>query len=92
VGSLTTALDKLREAGAAVVGLDAHTEHSIADVPFEGAVVLVIGAEGKGLRKPIKRACTSLAKLPMSGPIDSLNASVAGAIAIYEVVRRRSVK
>jgi 23S rRNA (guanosine2251-2'-O)-methyltransferase len=56
---------------------------------MEGAVVLVVGAEGKGLRKLVKGACTDLAKLPMSGAIDSLNASVAAGIALYEVVRRR---
>jgi 23S rRNA (guanosine2251-2'-O)-methyltransferase len=51
--------------------------------------VLVIGAEGKGLRKPVKRACTALAHLPMSGVLDSLNASVAAGVALYEIVRRR---
>ena len=56
--------------------------------PF-ATVVLVIGAEGKGLRKPVKRACTDLARLPMSGVLDSLNASVAGGIALYELLRRR---
>lgn len=89
VSALPNALEKLQEAGCTVIGLDANTDQSIADVPFEGRVVLVVGAEGKGLRKPVKRVCTALAKLPMTGPIESLNASVAAGIAIYEVLRRR---
>jgi 23S rRNA (guanosine2251-2'-O)-methyltransferase len=89
VGSLPKALEHLRQTGARVVGLDANAERTIAEVPFEAAVVVVVGAEGKGLRKQVKAACTDLAKLPMSGAIDSLNASVAAGIALYEVVRRR---
>ncbi|MCW5835239.1 MAG: 23S rRNA (guanosine(2251)-2'-O)-methyltransferase RlmB [Labilithrix sp.] len=89
VGNLTVALERLGEAGAAVVGLDANADKDIRDVNADGAVVLVVGAEGKGLRKPVKRACTELARLPMSGVLDSLNASVAGGIALYELLRRR---
>ncbi len=89
VHSLPAALDRLREAGAAVVGLDANAERTLGALPFDSAVVLVVGAEGKGLRRPVKRACSELARLPMSGAIDSLNASVAAGIALYEVVRRR---
>ncbi|MBX3213241.1 MAG: 23S rRNA (guanosine(2251)-2'-O)-methyltransferase RlmB [Labilithrix sp.] len=89
VGNLTVALERLHEAGATVVGLDANADKDIRDVTADGAVVLVIGAEGKGLRKPVKRACTELARLPMSGVLDSLNASVAGGIALYELLRRR---
>ncbi|MBX3209933.1 MAG: 23S rRNA (guanosine(2251)-2'-O)-methyltransferase RlmB [Labilithrix sp.] len=89
VGNLTVALERLGEAGASVVGLDANADKDIRDVTADGAVVLVIGAEGKGLRKPVKRACTELARLPMSGVLDSLNASVAGGIALYELLRRR---
>jgi 23S rRNA (guanosine2251-2'-O)-methyltransferase len=90
VPSLPSALDRLREAGASVVGLDAHGDKDIRDVEAKGPVVLVIGAEGKGLRRPVKRACTELARLPMSGVLDSLNASVAGGIAVYELLRRRA--
>lgn len=90
VGSLPKALERLREAGATVVGLDANADRTVFEVPLEGAVVLVVGAEGKGLRRPVKAACSELAKLPMSGAIDSLNASVAAGIALYEVVRRRA--
>ncbi|AKV01794.1 23S rRNA (guanosine-2'-O-) -methyltransferase rlmB [Labilithrix luteola] len=90
VSALPNALERLRDAGATIIGLDANAEHSLPKVAFEGPVVLVVGAEGKGLRKPVKRACTELANLPMTGVLDSLNASVAAAIAIYEVLRRRN--
>lgn len=90
VGSLPSALERLREKGATVMGLDAHAEKDVAQVgALEGAVVLVIGAEGKGLRRPVKRACTELARLPMTRTIDSLNASVAAGIALYECLRHR---
>lgn len=90
VGALPRAIERLREAGATVIGLDANAEHAVEDVELTGPVVLVVGAEGKGLRGPVKRACTQLAKLGMKGPIDSLNASVAAGIALYTVLRRRT--
>jgi 23S rRNA (guanosine2251-2'-O)-methyltransferase len=89
VGGLPSALDRLREAGATVVGLDANGDKDIGEIAAEGPVVLVIGAEGKGLRRPVKRSCNDLARLPMTGAIDSLNASVAAGIALYEFLRRR---
>ncbi len=96
VGSLPAALERLREAGMTVIGLDANAEHDIRSVTIgDGGVVLVVGAEGKGLRRPVKRACSELVHLPMAGglgkaPIDSLNASVAAGIALYEILGRRS--
>jgi 23S rRNA (guanosine2251-2'-O)-methyltransferase len=89
VSSLGSAMERLHAAGVRSIGLDANAEKNIADVDASGPLLLVVGAEGKGLRKPIKRACTELARLPMSGAIDSLNASVAAAIALYDLIRRR---
>jgi 23S rRNA (guanosine2251-2'-O)-methyltransferase len=92
VGSLPHALDRLRAAGAAVIGLDANAEHDLRQIGSKDGQmpsVLVVGAEGKGLRRPVKKACTDLARLPMPGPIDSLNASVAAGIALYELRHRR---
>ena len=90
VPSLNEALATLKAAGLTVVGLDMQGKETIDSVPLTGGVVLVIGAEGKGLRRPVKQACDRLARLPMGGTIASLNASVATGIALYEVARQRA--
>lgn len=89
VSSLPPALESLRERGLWVVGLDANGPVAIDQVDLARPVAIVVGAEGKGLRKTVKRSCDTLARLPMPGPIGSLNASVAVAIALYECVRQR---
>jgi 23S rRNA (guanosine2251-2'-O)-methyltransferase len=90
VTSLVPALERMKAAGLAVVGLDATGPGFVAEVDLARPAALVVGAEGKGLRKTVKRACDVLARLPMPGPIASLNASVAAAMALYEAVRQRS--
>jgi 23S rRNA (guanosine2251-2'-O)-methyltransferase len=92
VTSLPNALGELRERGVLVVGLDMAGPTTIDRVDLAGPVAVVVGAEGKGLRKPVKGACDALARLPMPGPIGSLNASVAVAIALYEVLRQRGAR
>jgi 23S rRNA (guanosine2251-2'-O)-methyltransferase len=89
VGSLPGALESLRGAGLCAVGLDAQGPDVLGDIDLRGPVVLVVGAEGKGLRRTVKGVCDRLARLPMAGPIASLNASVAAAIALYETARQR---
>jgi len=89
VTSLPPALEDLRARGLTVVGLDMTGDVAIDKVDLAGPAVLVVGAEDKGLRKTVKRCCDALASLPMPGPIASLNASVAVAIALYEAVRQR---
>lgn len=87
VGSLQVALTQLKEMGFQVVGLDANAKDALSTLDLARPLVLVIGAEGKGLRKPVKGACDVLARLPMVGPVASLNASVAAALALYEATR-----
>lgn len=91
VSQLPNALTHLKSIGFAIVGLEMNGDQSIQDVELRGKTVIVIGAEGKGLRKTVKRECTTLARLPMSGKLQSLNASVAAGIALYETLRQRSV-
>ena len=68
-------------------------ERTVDAVDLTGPVALVVGAEGKGLRKTVKRCCSLPSRAcPMPGPIGSLNASVAVAIALYEVVRQRAAR
>jgi 23S rRNA (guanosine2251-2'-O)-methyltransferase len=89
VASLPDALTKLRAAGLTAVGLDANGPEPLSAVDLTGPIVLCVGSEGKGLRRTVKSACDRLARLPMAGPIGSLNASVAAAIALYETARQR---
>jgi 23S rRNA (guanosine2251-2'-O)-methyltransferase len=92
VARLPQALDELRSRNVAVVGLDAQGSAAIDEVDLTGPVALVVGAEGKGLRRSVKAACSQLVRLPMDGPVASLNASVAAAVALYETVRQRAEK
>jgi 23S rRNA (guanosine2251-2'-O)-methyltransferase len=89
VPALPEALLALAGKGMTTVALDAQADADLADVDLSGPVVIVVGAEDKGIRRPVRRACRHAARLPMAGPVASLNASVAGAIALYEVLRQR---
>ncbi len=91
VSSLPEALRTLADSGVTVIGLDAQGPTTLGEIDLRGPVAIVIGAEDKGARKGVLRACQHIARLPMSGPIGSLNASVAGALALYEVLRQRQV-
>lgn len=90
VDALPLALATLRAKGLEIVGLDANADEPLFQIPLAGPVALVVGAEGKGLRRAVKAACSKRAKLPMSGSLGSLNASVATAIALYETLRQRA--
>ncbi len=86
------AVRALGDAGVTTIALDAGGSAELAAIDLDGPIALVVGAEDKGPKPAVRKACTHLARLPMRGPIDSLNASVAGALAIYEVVRQRESK
>ena len=87
-GTLDT-VRALGDVGVTTIALDAGGPSELAALDVDGPVALVVGAEDKGPRPAVRKACSHLARLPMRGPIDSLNASVAGALAVYEVVRKR---
>jgi 23S rRNA (guanosine2251-2'-O)-methyltransferase len=90
VTNLARALRELKAAHVWVVGLDADTDESVHDAALlDEAVALVVGSEGRGLARLTAEECDALVRLPMRGNVGSLNASVAAAIAIYEVRRRR---
>jgi 23S rRNA (guanosine2251-2'-O)-methyltransferase len=88
VVNLARALDDLREAGYWCVGLAEEGEKNIGDLDLSGRTVLVLGAEGDGLRHLTRQKCDELARLPTGGPIGSLNVSNAAAVALYEVRRQ----
>jgi 23S rRNA (guanosine2251-2'-O)-methyltransferase len=89
VTNLSRTLDALAARGIPSVGLDAAAARTLAETDLTGPVVLVVGSEGRGLRRLVRERCSSLARVPMTGPVASLNASVAAAIALYEVARQR---
>lgn len=90
VVNLARALDELREAGYWCVGLAEEGEKNLGDLDMSGRTVLVLGAEGEGLRHLTRQKCDELARLPTQGPVGSLNVSNAAAVALYEV--RKQVK
>ncbi len=91
VGGLPTAIEQLRAAEVWVVGLDAGGDTAIHDLELAGdAVCLVLGAEGRGLGRLVRQRCDLLASIPLHGRLASLNVASAGAVACYEVARRRT--
>lgn len=90
VPNLVQALKKLKEVNVWIAGV----EHTPAATPYHeanltGAIALVIGSEGKGMSRLVRETCDFLVKLPMRGQIESLNASVAASLMLYEVWRAR---
>ena len=90
VPNLARAIDQLRDSGVWCIGLDGTADASLfaldlADEP----VCVIVGSEGTGLHRLVRDSCDVLVHIPMSGHIESLNASVAGALALFEVRRRR---
>ena len=91
VSNLAAAIDRLKENGVWIYGTDGSGE-DYRGVDMTGPVGLVIGSEGFGMGKLIMSKCDFLLRLPMKGKITSLNASVAGGIFMYEIVRQRDAK
>jgi 23S rRNA (guanosine2251-2'-O)-methyltransferase len=90
VGGLPNALSQLRERSVWVVGLDAGGDTDLFDLEVaDEAVCLVLGAEGKGLSRLVRERCDAVAGIPLLGELSSLNVAAAGALACYEVTRRR---
>jgi 23S rRNA (guanosine2251-2'-O)-methyltransferase len=89
VPSLTGALGVLRDSGALVVGLDPTARERLSEMDLSGRTVLVLGGEGEGLGRAVRRACSALASLGETNGVDSLNVSVAAGIALYELRNQR---
>nr|WP_246503546.1 23S rRNA (guanosine(2251)-2'-O)-methyltransferase RlmB [Clostridium polyendosporum] len=89
VTNINIIIDKLKEQGVWVYGADIDGEEYCYNTNFGGPCALVIGSEGKGMSKLTKEKCDKLVKIPMVGKINSLNASVAGGIMMYEVLKSR---
>jgi 23S rRNA (guanosine2251-2'-O)-methyltransferase len=89
IGNLVQALSTLKERGIWVVGFDAAGTERWDTVDFRRPIALVLGGEGKGIRRLVREHCDHLVGLPLFGHVSSLNVSVAAGIALYEVIRQR---
>ena len=89
VTNLVRTLRLLKEAGLWVVGADAAADKSADAIDLKGPVLLVLGAEGAGLRQLTRQNCDFLARLPQLGAVESLNVSVAAGMLLYEAARQR---
>ena len=89
VTNVAQTLKQLRELGLKIVGADMNAQVDFTQADLSGATVLVVGNEGKGMRRLTRENCDLLVKIPMIGKINSLNASVAAAVLMYEIFRRR---
>ena len=92
VVNLVRSLNDLKEAGLWVVGLATGGEgvRNYTEIDFKGRIGIAVGSEGHGLKRLTRETCDFVARLPMKGAVASLNASIAGAICMYEAVRQRN--
>jgi 23S rRNA (guanosine2251-2'-O)-methyltransferase len=91
VTNISRELATLQKQGLWVFGLDRSAPETIFQADLTGPIALVVGGEEKGIRPLVRQHCDRLISIPQLGPLDSLNASVAGAVAMFEVLRRRIV-
>jgi 23S rRNA (guanosine2251-2'-O)-methyltransferase len=90
VANLARSLENIRQAGYWLIGLAPEAGQTLYELPLPPKVALVLGGEEKGLRYLTRQKCDILAALPMRGRLKSLNVSVAGAVALYELLRRKT--
>lgn len=89
VTNIAQSLEKLKKAGYWIYGLDERGDRSYDQADFDPKCVIVLGAEGHGLHDNVRKSCDFLLRIPMSGPIPSLNVSVAAGIVLFDWKRQR---
>lgn len=92
IGNISQTLRELKQKGMWVAGADMGGEQAYYEADLTGPLVLVIGSEGHGMSRLTREQCDFVVRMPMAGRINSLNASVAGSILMYEVMRQRLLK
>ncbi len=85
VTNLSRAIQQLKEAGFWTIGMDGYATTYIDEIDKSGKTAIVMGSEGKGLRRLVEESCDTTVKLPISDKVESLNVSTAAAIALYEI-------
>lgn len=89
VTNIAQTLQELKDAGFWIYGADGNAKATLYQQDFTGPVALVIGGEGEGVRPLVRKSCDEVVSIPLQGGVNSLNASVAGGIMLFEVVRQR---
>jgi 23S rRNA (guanosine2251-2'-O)-methyltransferase len=89
VTNLARTLNELKERNIWIIGTSDDAEKTIFEVDLKGAVALVLGAEGAGMRQLTRKTCDDLVSIPMQGAVESLNVSVASGVCLYEALRQR---
>lgn len=92
VTNLARTLRDLKERNIWLVGLAGESDQSLYELDLKGPLAVVMGAEGEGMRRLTKEQCDFLARLPMSGSVESLNVSVATGVTLFEALRQRQAK
>lgn len=92
VTNLARAMEELKEAGFWIAGLDERAAQDLTQVDMTGRIALVLGGEGKGLHELTRKKCDYLISIPTTGPVRSLNVSVAAGVVLFEAVRQRRAK
>ncbi len=90
VTNIARTIEMLKERNYWVVGLDERAEKTFREIDYRGGCALVLGAEGHGLHQLVRQKCDFLASIPVSGPLGSLNVSVAAGIVLFEAARQRA--
>ena len=92
VTNLARAMEELKEAGYWLIGLDETAGKTYTQVDYTSPVGIVLGGEGKGLHELTRKRCDFVVSLPTSGPVKSLNVSVAAGVVLFEALRQRAAK
>jgi 23S rRNA (guanosine2251-2'-O)-methyltransferase len=86
---LARTLEQLKEKGVWIVGTDLSGKETFYNTDLKGSIALVIGNEGSGISRLVLEKCDFVVNIPMKGEIASLNAGVAGAVVMYEILKQR---
>ncbi len=92
VPNIKHAISSMKNSGVTIVGAEAEGDRDVWDIDLTDPIALIVGSEAEGMRKTVKEHCDHIIKLPMLGKVNSLNASVATGIIIFEIMRQRMQK